>query len=250
MKDQAKKGESRFRRQQRSLARLIERLKTRPTPYRQEKEAQYREIMRRSKDAAKSADGQPGGLADREEWLEQTGLETHHLRAITAILRDAEIATAFLNEKTPLGLTEALEKIRQKALPPPSPQDEQAASVKVPRQDLNALLTILCSELLRPPHTAKPFPLKCGIYELAFTNRPKGDIFVTPPRVLEPETPNQVELREEQMVCLEVAPDIAESLGKAARFCGLTRAEVVAELVTRQDPAGLIEALNAPETYA
>lgn len=246
MKDEPKKGESRFRRQQRSLARLIERLKTKPTPYRQEKEAQYREIMRRSKDAAKSADGQPGGLADREERLEQTGLETHHLRAITAILRDAEIATAFLNEKTPLSLTEALEKIRQKAQPPPRPQDEQ----KVPRHDLNAVLTTLCSELLQPPHTAKPFPLKCGIYELAFTNRPKGDIFVTPPRVLEPETPNQVELPEEQMVCLEVAPDIAESLGKAARFCGLTRAEVVAELVTRQDPAGLIEALNAPETYA
>jgi hypothetical protein len=248
MKHEPKKGESRFRRQQRSLARLIERLKARPTPYRQEKEAQYREIIRRSTDAAKSTDGKRGGLADWEKWLEQTGLETHHRRAITAILRDAKIATAFLDEKTPLSLTEALDKIRQKAQPPP--QDQEPASVKVPRQDLNAVLTTLCSELLQPPHTAKPFPLKCGIYELAFTNRPEGVIFVTPPRVLEPETPNQIEFSEEQTVCLEVAPDIAESLGKAARFCGLTRAEVVAELVTRQDPAGLIEALNAPETYA
>jgi hypothetical protein len=248
MKHGPKTGESRFRRQQRSLARLIERLKANRTPDGERKEAQYRKIIRRSVEAIESSEGKPGGLADCEKWLDQTSLEKHHLRAITAILHDAEITSAFLNGNPPLSLKEALEKIRQKAATPAT-ADGQRPVVEAQRPGPNNLLTTLCSELLQRRPPAKAFPLKCGIYELAFTKRPKGVIFNTPPPVSNPETPKPVELPQIKEINLELPPDIAEALGKAGRFCGLTRAEVVAELVSRQDPARLVDALSGPEIW-
>jgi len=228
----AKKDAFRSRGRQRCLGVLAERVKQRTKAVQKVKEAQFRAIIKEARDPS----GKP---EDYPALLQQTKLQKNHLRTLTKLLANAHVAEAFVRDDGPLSLAEALRELRQPDGPeaPASTdsaeQTESAESKQADKlRDLRPELQRVGTELLMLQGVSACFTFECGIFELVFTARPRGVGFDTPAPIYYPD-PNRPKAKATSAVRLEFPPEIAECLSLAARFSGLSRSEVVAELLRR-----------------
>jgi hypothetical protein len=229
-----KRAVSRLR--SRRLALAAEQVKEQAIQARAEREAMFRKLV------LGPSGKLPEDEAGRKEYLDQlaqTRLKKQHRLTVGRILADPDVARAFAAHPQPLSLYETLQQA-------PSAGPETLGNDQPP-PIARAILEDLCRQFLiltGPP--PEEFATPCGIFELWFTPRSRGEVLITtaePLRAMD----DQRSTVNEASVRLELPADIAERLDKACRLSGLTRGEVVAELMRRQNPNALLEGIKVPQ---
>lgn len=219
---------SRWHRQQRYLTLAAQQFKERSGQLRVERETFYRKLVLGPSGKLNENDASRRDYLDR---LKRARLQSQHRRIIERILENPAAARAFTSPENPATFQETLKSARAKGPPGAGPRS---------LPPLDARLNTLCTELLKAIGISQGFPVLCKIFRLEFVYAPRGADFDTTPPPASPDKPGG-----QTPVSIALPGDLAEQLGKAARFCGLTRGEVVAELVRRRDPAALLSALKS-----
>lgn len=214
-----------------------------PSHSRQEIQSQLKLLVKGLHDKSSEEGCYRGMVRLALERKESPGAFGKHLRRaklnasatsrIVRILRNNAVARRFAEEPNPISFRAALRLSRNPKLPPAA---DPSSGTGKNKKDPASALEALCLRLACFPHWQSAISLRTGIFALRFEPGVNGGAFAlhrgNGPRAAI------------QCLPMELTPEIAQSLSRAARFSGLNRSKAARELLSQLPLATLMRDLD------